>query len=76
MERGEAFVGFNEASIDFPPTFKYDVLRYKRSKHSKSVKRASRTPDGETHGHTKLLTDVEEGPSMLLDEDRSESTLR
>ncbi len=27
MEKGEAFVGFKEAPIDFPPTFKYDVLR-------------------------------------------------
>jgi hypothetical protein len=27
MQRGEAFVGFNEALINFPPTFKYDVLR-------------------------------------------------
>ncbi|KAI5115634.1 hypothetical protein M0805_008636 [Coniferiporia weirii] len=27
MEKGEAFVGFNEAPINFPPTFKYDVMR-------------------------------------------------
>ncbi|KAJ7032469.1 inositol polyphosphate phosphatase [Mycena alexandri] len=27
MQSGKAFVGFNEAPIDFPPTFKYDVLR-------------------------------------------------
>lgn len=27
MANGQAFVGFQEATIDFPPTFKYDVLR-------------------------------------------------
>lgn len=27
MENGQAFVGFREATIDFPPTFKYDVQR-------------------------------------------------
>jgi hypothetical protein len=27
MLNGRAFVGFHEALIDFPPTFKYDVLR-------------------------------------------------
>jgi len=27
MTNGQAFVGFREAAIDFPPTFKYDVLR-------------------------------------------------
>ena len=39
MRNGQAFVGFHEAAINFPPTFKYDVLRTtrhrrKRSKHS------------------------------------------
>lgn len=73
MQSGEAFVGFNEPNIDFPPTFKYDVLRYKRSKHSKSIKRPPRTPGAETQTHEKILTEIEEtsaaGP---LDEDRSE----
>ncbi|KAF8207552.1 hypothetical protein K438DRAFT_1815204 [Mycena galopus ATCC 62051] len=32
MQSGKAFVGFNEAPIDFPPTFKYDVLRTIKSK--------------------------------------------
>lgn len=27
MRDGDAFVGFNEADINFPPTFKYDVMR-------------------------------------------------
>ena len=39
MRNGQAFVGFREALINFPPTFKYDVLRTirhkrKRSKHT------------------------------------------
>ncbi|KAF7424338.1 hypothetical protein PC9H_009645 [Pleurotus ostreatus] len=34
LETKQSFVGFNEANIDFPPTFKYDVLRtLKRPKH-------------------------------------------
>ena len=27
MQHGDAFEGFNEADINFPPTFKYDVMR-------------------------------------------------
>src|ERR1700743_2443819 len=27
MRHGDAFMGFNEADINFPPTFKYDVMR-------------------------------------------------
>lgn len=34
MERGEGFVGFEEAPIDFPPTFKYDVLRTLKNRKS------------------------------------------
>ena len=42
MRNGQAFVGFREATIDFPPTFKYDVLRTtrhrrRRSKHSQAA---------------------------------------
>jgi len=35
MKQGKIFNGFNEAPINFPPTFKYDVLRgLKRSKRT------------------------------------------
>jgi len=42
MRNGQAFVGFREEAINFPPTFKYDVLRTtrhkrKRSKHSQAL---------------------------------------
>lgn len=41
MKNGQAFVGFTEASIDFPPTFKYDVLKtVKRGKSKKATKDA------------------------------------
>ncbi|KAH9958573.1 hypothetical protein BC827DRAFT_1218921 [Russula dissimulans] len=45
MRNGQAFVGFREAPINFPPTFKYDVLRTirhkrKRSKHTTSAAEA------------------------------------
>jgi hypothetical protein len=36
MRNGQAFVGFREAAIDFPPTFKYDVLRTIRHKRKRS----------------------------------------
>ncbi len=37
MQEGKAFVGFEEGLINFPPTFKYDVLRtLKRPKRSSS----------------------------------------
>lgn len=59
METGVAFVGFKEAPIDFPPTFKYDVLRSKRSKH-RSLKRISRNLGIDGTQHEKLLTEIEE----------------
>jgi hypothetical protein len=74
MSTGEAFSGFIEADINFPPTFKYDVLRYKRSKHYKSLKRLSRHLDVETPVHTKQLTEIEETAAAgALDEDRSDA---
>lgn len=37
MKEGKAFVGFEEGLINFPPTFKYDVLRgLKKSKRTSS----------------------------------------
>lgn len=73
MQSGEAFIGFNEAAIDFPPTFKYDVLRSKRSKRHRSIKRLSRTPGSETQIHEKTLTEIEETPAAgPFDEDRED----
>lgn len=37
-----AFLGFHEAAIDFPPTFKYDVLRTLKGGKRSSSKRRSR----------------------------------
>ncbi len=36
MKKGTLFEGFHEAPINFPPTFKYDVLRTRRPNHSSS----------------------------------------
>ncbi|KAI0029113.1 hypothetical protein K488DRAFT_89071 [Vararia minispora EC-137] len=36
MRNGQAFVGFAEATINFPPTFKYDVLRTLRHRRKRS----------------------------------------
>ena len=40
MEHGDAFVGFHEADISFPPTFKYDVIRTLKRLKAKSVRSA------------------------------------
>ncbi|KAH9018468.1 hypothetical protein EDB85DRAFT_2294492 [Lactarius pseudohatsudake] len=51
MRNGHAFVGFREAPINFPPTFKYDVLRTIKHKHKNSKRRQTaaqaltRTPE-------------------------------
>ena len=43
MKDGKAFIGFNEAPIKFPPTFKYDVLKsVKREKTQGHAHRDSR----------------------------------
>ena len=39
MRNGQAFVGFREAPINFPPTFKYDVLRTIKHKRKGSKRR-------------------------------------
>ena len=41
MRSGAAFMGFSEAPINFPPTFKYDVLRSSRS-HKRSRRRSGK----------------------------------
>ena len=43
MRNGQAFVGFREATINFPPTFKYDVLRTIKHKHKSSKRRHAAT---------------------------------
>ena len=39
---GDAFVGFNEAGINFPPTFKYDVMRTLKRPKPRSARSAKR----------------------------------
>ena len=61
MEAGRAFVGFQEAPITFPPTFKYDVVRPMRRRRSSSKPLASPfMPSTPVLGHQKLLTHVTE----------------
>jgi hypothetical protein len=56
MQSGKAFVGFQEAPIDFPPTFKYDVLRTIKEKRRGSKLERWKTP-GE---RARRLTEVDE----------------
>ncbi|KAI9001520.1 DNase I-like protein [Trametes punicea] len=56
MATCNAFAGFQEAPIRFPPTFKYDV--YKRSRH-RSFKRPPTKPISAVR-HEKLLSEVAE----------------
>ena len=60
MASGDAFLGFNEAPIHFPPTFKYDVKRSRL----KSFKRPPATPTILTPLHDKMLSDVTEHESQ------------
>uniref|UniRef100_A0A8H8CKZ1 Inositol polyphosphate-related phosphatase domain-containing protein n=1 Tax=Psilocybe cubensis TaxID=181762 RepID=A0A8H8CKZ1_PSICU len=49
MKKGDYFKGFSEAPINFPPTFKYDVLR--TLKRSKTSSRSKLSLLGERSGH-------------------------
>ncbi|KAG6820311.1 hypothetical protein H0H93_002398 [Arthromyces matolae] len=67
MKSGQAFVGFREAAINFPPTFKYDVLRsLKHAKHRKSTRLNREQHVGEK-GHR--LGEVEEKELTEMEED-------
>jgi hypothetical protein len=54
MRNGQAFVGFREATIDFPPTFKYDVLRTIRHRHRRSK---------HAHGAVGVVTPLSQEPA-------------
>lgn len=56
MQKGKAFVGFHEATVNFPPTFKYDVPR---------TPKGNKTPRGEIQAtrstnHVQDLTEIGE----------------
>jgi len=63
MKSGEAFVGFKERPIDFPPTFKYDVLRTIKQK---------KTLKANSSKHTLVLSEVEERKGAAEDEPEQE----
>jgi hypothetical protein len=63
MKTGGAFVGFKEGPIDFPPTFKYDVLR--------TIKR-KRSLKANSSKHTLVLSEVEEKKDAVEDEHEQE----
>ncbi len=79
METSSALSGFAEAPIDFPPTFKYDVLRTtkRRKNNSKSYKYFPKTPiiasEPPSHPtHPKLLTGVEEEKHEKGEQDKDQ----
>jgi len=49
MKEGKFIPGFNEASINFPPTFKYDVLRPSKKTRSFSSREISIGEASESH---------------------------
>ncbi|KAJ7494584.1 inositol polyphosphate phosphatase [Mycena galericulata] len=70
MQDGKAFVGFHEAPIDFPPTFKYDVLRTIKQKRRGSRLDRWRTPAE----RARRLTEVDEhADEQEPDDDGEES---
>ncbi|KNZ72104.1 72 kDa inositol polyphosphate 5-phosphatase [Termitomyces sp. J132] len=73
MKSGEAFVGFKEAPINFPPTFKYDVLRsLKHIKRGKSQPGSWRRPDGQSCRLTEVEKEVEDLEKKEAEEEAEE----
>lgn len=61
MEHRDAFVGFSEADINFPPTFKYDVLRTLKRPKAKSVRSAQ-------HDYPLAVNPLMEEPEIHVDD--------
>lgn len=79
MRNGQAFVGFREAPINFPPTFKYDVLRTLKAKRRNSRASAHPTTPGRpastpvpTPTPTPIPTPRDKPPEEAYDEDEDE----
>ena len=77
MRNGQAFVGFCEAPIDFPPTFKYDVLRtikHRRrlSKRRPAAEEVLNPPSQEPHPDASEESDPERPHDGALSELSSE----
>lgn len=71
MKSGQEFVGFNEASINFPPTFKYDVLRTLK-RHRRPNSRLGRWKSfGNEHG--RRITEAEEKEQQQPDAEDEDS---
>jgi hypothetical protein len=49
VQNKQAFVGFRETAIDFPPTFKYDVLRTIRQTQTLQEHKQLRAPSRYTY---------------------------
>ncbi|KAF8876732.1 hypothetical protein BD779DRAFT_1559597 [Infundibulicybe gibba] len=64
MANGYAFSGFNEGAIDFPPTFKYDVLRTLKREKRKGPRR-----EAWKHSYEKLRSHETEKEPEDADED-------
>jgi hypothetical protein len=69
MDKQEAFVGFQEGPIDFPPTFKYDVLRTLKVKH-----RDSKLHRWKSQDRVQRLTEVHEKPAVDAEEEEDQDT--
>lgn len=67
---GKAFVGFEEGTIDFPPTFKYDVVRSIKKSKRNSFKR-SQSPNS-PQAESPLFTSQEQLVSGRVHEDRDD----
>jgi hypothetical protein len=73
MAPGNAFTGFNEGPIDFPPTFKYDVLktikRHKSPKSQTQLDRINRVTEVEEHTTAADAVDLAAGEGDANEEE-------
>ncbi|CCM07057.1 uncharacterized protein FIBRA_09379 [Fibroporia radiculosa] len=74
MGRGEAFVGFKEAPITFPPTFKYDVLRTLTRPKRQTSRNHFWGPVSKHFAHDQILGGIDEiGMSQAEDHNRPDN---
>ncbi|KDQ57260.1 hypothetical protein JAAARDRAFT_79029 [Jaapia argillacea MUCL 33604] len=72
MQNGHAFDGFREGTIDFPPTFKYDVLRTLRKSRTKLAPPLPTSPAIGNRAEVQQLSEVQEKEGVEEAQDKGD----